>query len=107
MRRQIWEMVTARDMPTKEGHRMEKHTSGRHRSREEDGDERRDSHRHKRSRHSRDDDEEEDHPRRYTKTSDPKADLPSRLEDTPSSPKQGSKRDSWMTDPAALGIDYT
>ena len=89
-------------------HHHHRHRSGHHRSREEDEDERRDGHRHKRSRHSRDEDEEEEEGyRRHTKTLHLKADLPSPLEETPSSPKQGSKRDSWMTDPTALGIDYT
>ncbi|KAF3805143.1 Pre-mRNA-splicing factor cwf19 [Colletotrichum gloeosporioides] len=89
-----------------------------HRSRRHDEDEE-DGHRHKRSRHSRDD--EERRPRRHRdrddgrrderheKTSDPKEDLP--IPDEEATP-EGTKtttplvRDSWMTAPSALDIDY-
>lgn len=89
-----------------------KHKSSHHRSRRDDEDER-DSHRHKRSRHSRDRDDSEDRHRKHTKSSDPKEDLPLPDEEEPepqnptSGPARSSKRDSWMTAPSALDIDYT
>lgn len=101
------------------------------RSRDHDSDE--DRHRHKRSRHSRDDGEDESrhrdkrrhrsrerstdrgHDRRERrggkdikdlKQSDPKADLP--LPDEEKTPGDNTPlvRDSWMTAPSALDIDY-
>jgi hypothetical protein len=104
---------------------------GHHRSRDDDPDE--DSHRHKRSRHSRDDAADDDskhrhrhrhrsrersrdrgdrHERRETKAikdlkqSDPKEDLP--LPDEEKTPPGASPlvRDSWMTAPSAIDIDY-
>jgi hypothetical protein len=104
---------------------------GHHRSRDDDPDE--DSHRHKRSRHSRDDAADDDskhrhrhrhrsrersrdrgdrHERRETKAikdlkqSDPKEDMP--LPDEEKTPPGASPlvRDSWMTAPSAIDIDY-
>jgi hypothetical protein len=104
---------------------------GHHRSREGDSDE--DRHRHKRSRHSRDEDDEESrhrhrhrhrsrersrdrdsdrhekHPTKDIKDlkqSDPKEDLP--LPDEEKTPANATPlvRDSWMTAPSALDIDY-
>ncbi|KAK1625305.1 CwfJ C-terminus 1-domain-containing protein-like protein [Colletotrichum phormii] len=90
------------------------HRSRRH---EEDGE---DGHRHKRSRHEKDDEErrsrhrhrERDDERRtdtHEKTSDPKEDLPIPDEETPQNSKDAEAplmRDSWMTAPSALDIDY-
>ncbi|KAH6632233.1 CwfJ C-terminus 2-domain-containing protein-like protein [Chaetomium tenue] len=102
-----------------------------HRSRDDDPDE--DKHRHKRSRHSRDDPEEESrhrHRHRHRsrersrgreengrerrgtkdikdlKLSDPKEDLP--IPDEEKTPANATPllRDSWMTAPSALDIDY-
>ncbi|KAK4151002.1 CwfJ C-terminus 1-domain-containing protein-like protein [Chaetomidium leptoderma] len=105
----------------------ERGRDGRHRPRDDDVDE--DRHRHKRSRHSRDDGDEESghrhrqrrssrdqgdnrHERRGTKDtkdlklSDPKEDLP--LPDEEMTPAGATPlvRDSWMTAPSALDIDY-
>ncbi|KAH0440508.1 cell cycle control protein [Colletotrichum camelliae] len=89
-----------------------------HRSRRHDEDDE-DRHRHKRSRHSRDDEErrsrrhrDRDDGRRderHEKTSDPKEDLPIPDEEaTPEETKTTTPlvRDSWMTAPSALDIDY-
>ncbi|OHE94473.1 hypothetical protein CORC01_10193 [Colletotrichum orchidophilum] len=90
------------------------HRSRRHEENDEDG------HRHKRSRHVKDDDErrsrhghrERDDERRaetHEKTSDPKEDLPIPDEETPpdpTAPVTSLVRDSWMTAPSALDIDY-
>ncbi|KAK2731487.1 cell cycle control protein [Colletotrichum kahawae] len=89
-----------------------------HRSRRHDEDDE-DGHRHKRSRHSRDDEErrsrrhrDRDDGRRderHEKTSDPKEDLPIPDEEaTPEETKTTAPlvRDSWMTAPSALDIDY-
>ncbi|KAJ0347459.1 hypothetical protein COL154_006795 [Colletotrichum chrysophilum] len=88
------------------------------RSRRHDEDEE-DGHRHKRSRHFRDDEErrsrrhrDRDGGRRdekHEKTSDPKEDLPIPDEEaTPEETKTSTPlvRDSWMTAPSALDIDY-
>ena len=77
------------------------HHKSRHHSSREDGEER-DGHRHKRSRHSRDGEEEDrGRNRRHSKTSDPKE----MEEEEAASPPL--RRDSWMTEPSALDIDYT
>jgi hypothetical protein len=92
-----------KDKDKKHRHHHRRH----HRSRDEEGDER-DDHRHKRSRHSRHD-TEDDHDRRtrkYTKTSDPKEDLPIPDEEEPEAEPKAT-RDSWMTDPSAFEFDYT
>ncbi|KAF4781831.1 hypothetical protein HER10_EVM0003863 [Colletotrichum scovillei] len=95
----------------------DRHRQHRSRRHEEDGD---DGHRHKRSRHERDDEErrsrhrhrERDDERRtdtHEKTSDPKEDLPIPDEETPQNSKDTEAplmRDSWMTAPSALDIDY-
>ncbi len=95
----------------------------RHRSRDRDDDE--DGHRRKRSRHSReehgesshrhkhrnkDKDEDEDgdtdgEDPKYLKAHDPKEDLPLPDEEKPLA-EQGLTRDSWMTAPSAIDIDY-
>jgi len=80
------------------------HSSRHHRS----GDDEDDEHRRKRSRHSRDDDEDR-HQRRskHEKTSDPHEDLPIPDDEVPQSESTKLVRDSWMTAPSALDIDYT
>lgn len=110
-------------------HRHRHHRSHHHRSRDEEDDEH-DRHRHKRSKRSEEDDDEgsrerhhrrskhskyddqQEHERRHrksTKVSDPKEDLPLPDEEhAPSLAKETSrsKRDSWMTAPSSLEIDY-
>ncbi|GKT50562.1 pre-mRNA-splicing factor CWF19 [Colletotrichum spaethianum] len=91
-----------------------------HRSRRHDEDEE-DGHRHKRSRHSKDDEERRSRHRhrdrddghrseKHEKTSDPKEDLPIPDEETTLSDAKAADaplvRDSWMTAPSALDIDY-
>lgn len=101
-----------------------RHESDRDRDGEKDGDRHRhrhhrdeedDGHRHKRSRHSRDDEEHRSRHRhrdeRHQKTTDAKEDLPIPDEEKPPSenPVDTSKsltRDSWMTAPSSLDIDY-
>lgn len=105
-----------------------------HRSREQDQDSHEDGHRHKRSRHSRDEEDgTREHSRRHhhrhrddrhhhrdeearssqqqrahVKDSDPKADLPLPDEEISAvGANQKLARDDWMTDPSALGVDYT
>ncbi|KAK4457870.1 CwfJ C-terminus 1-domain-containing protein-like protein [Cladorrhinum samala] len=100
--------------------------SDRHRhrrSRDDDRDE--DGHRHKRSRPSREDDEERRHRRhrskdrgddrherhtkdepKYLKSSDPKESLPLPDEEMAPNDAKPLVRDSWMTAPSALDIDY-
>lgn len=112
----------------------DRHRHRRHRSRERDQDRHEDDHRHKRSRHSRDDEEDpkEEHRRHhrrhrddkdrhredgarsprqrdYMKESDPKADLPLPDEEVSAAGAKPQKlaRDDWMTDPSALGVDFT
>ncbi|GAB1319382.1 Pre-mRNA-splicing factor cwf19 [Madurella fahalii] len=108
-----------------------KERRGHHRSRDNDSDE--DGHRHKRSRRSREDDEEESrhrHRHRHRsrdrsrnrgddgtekrggtdfkdlKQSDPKEDLPLPDEEKVPTDTAPLVRDSWMTAPSALDIDY-
>lgn len=100
--------------------------SDRHRhrrSRDDDRDE--DGHRHKRSRPSREDDDERRHRRhrskdrgddrherhtkadpKYLKSSDPKESLPLPDEEMAPNDTKPLVRDSWMTAPSALDIDY-
>ncbi|KAH6856181.1 CwfJ C-terminus 1-domain-containing protein-like protein [Chaetomium sp. MPI-CAGE-AT-0009] len=113
------------------GRNGDKDRRSHHRSRDDDSDE--DRHRHKRSRHSQDEPEEESRhrhrhrhrsrehsrsredkgsERRRTKDvkdlklSDPKADLP--IPDEEKTPADATPllRDSWMTAPSALDVDY-
>ncbi|CCF33045.1 hypothetical protein CH063_05310 [Colletotrichum higginsianum] len=90
------------------------HRSRRYEEDEEDG------HRHKRSRHSKDDEERrsrhrhrdrdnERHSEKHEKTTDPKEDLPIPDEEATPQGKTADAplvRDSWMTAPSALDIDY-
>ncbi|KAH9904024.1 cell cycle control protein cwf19 [Xylariomycetidae sp. FL2044] len=112
----------------RDGHRHRNHRShGRENDQQDDG------HRHKRSRHSRDDDHDRHRESRTRergeqrgkeadvdlskqsriKVSDPKEDLPLPNEEIAAEdftkPPSTSKlvRDSWMTAPSALDIDYT
>ena len=105
--REKTEKQKSRDKGGERKHRHH-HRSSHHRSRDtEDRD--RDGHRHKRSRHSRDDDRDDDHSHRskYSKTSDPHEDLPLPDDEEPKDDTPKPKRDSWMTAPSALDIDYT
>ncbi|KAK9769665.1 putative CwfJ C-terminus 1-domain-containing protein-like protein [Seiridium cardinale] len=110
----------------RDGHR---HRHRRSREREQDEDD--DGHRHKRSRHSRDEGDSREHKRHhqhrgnehgqdgesrsterhldYVKSSDPKEDLPLPNEEITAEDARPQKlsRDDWMTDPSALGVDYT
>lgn len=97
-------------------HRKHRHRSSHHRSRHEDDDG--DAHRHKRSRHSHGAEDQgrtyRHSSRRHEKTSDPKADLPVPDEETPQRSKSPpgetttkAHRQSWMTAPDSLDIDYT
>lgn len=72
-----------------------------------------DEHRHKRSRHSRVEESGSDHRRgsrkdtKHSKATDPKEDLPLPDEEkTPLLEEAPVVRDSWMTAPSALDIDY-
>ncbi|KAK0637019.1 cell cycle control protein cwf19 [Bombardia bombarda] len=110
-----------RDQKHKHRHRRDRSSDRdrHHRTRHHGSDD--DDHRHKRSRHSRDDDAAQDesrHRHRHShrskdkdpKHSDPKEDLP--LPDEEKTPVDDSRaaaplvRDSWMTTPSALEIDY-
>jgi hypothetical protein len=102
-----------KDRDHKHRHRSSTHKSSRHddeiRSRRRDDNDR-DGHRHKRSRRSGDRDEEDRHSK-HKKASDPKNDLPLPDEEEPepvdTAKPSSSKRDSWMTAPSALDIEYT
>ncbi|KAK0627559.1 CwfJ C-terminus 2-domain-containing protein-like protein [Immersiella caudata] len=119
-----------RDRDRRSGRDREKDRDRHHRSRDHDSDD--DGHRHKRSRHSKDEDAEGDsrqkHRRRnrsrdrseerdgdrdrersgrdkYLKKSDPKEGHP--LPDEETAPNDAPLvRDSWMTAPSAIDIDY-
>lgn len=83
----------------------ERRRSKHHRHRD-DEDSTRDDHRHKRSRRSEDGKEDSDRRHKYEKASDPHEDLPLPDDEEPQrTPKL--TRDSWMTAPSALDIDYT
>ncbi|TAQ83472.1 hypothetical protein B7494_g8198 [Chlorociboria aeruginascens] len=105
--REIFEKKSSQDKDRERRKHRHHHKSKHHRSRDDEKDERRDDHRHKRVRHSGDMDEEgHDRSHRYSKSSDPKEDVPipdEEVEDV--SPVV--TRDSWMTEPSALDIDYT
>jgi hypothetical protein len=94
----------------KDGERKHRHhhRSSHHRSRD-DEDRNRDGHRHKRSRHSRDDERDNERSQRskHAKTSDPHEDLPLPDDEVPQNDTPKPVRDSWMTAPSALDIDYT
>ncbi|RDW66274.1 hypothetical protein BP6252_09909 [Coleophoma cylindrospora] len=96
-----------REKSEKDKDRKHKHRHRHHRSRHEDEREHHhDGHRDKRSRQFRDDeDEDRRRSRKHAKVSDPKEDLPIPDEEAPASP--APVRDSWMTEPSALDIDYT
>ncbi|KAK7419673.1 Pre-mRNA-splicing factor cwf19 [Neonectria magnoliae] len=85
----------------------ERHRHRRHREDDDDG------HRHKRSRHSRDDNDDGEHQSRHRHRdhkTDSNPDLPVDDEKPPSNdPSQAAKplvRDSWMTAPSSIAIDY-
>lgn len=101
-------------------HHHRHHDSGRDRHRRH-RDEDDDGHRSKRSRHSHDDDDEHKRSRRHRderhrderhhKTTDAKEDLPQPDEEKPPSQdavdtSKSLARDSWMTAPSALEVDY-
>lgn len=95
-----------RQKSEKDGERR-KHKHRHHRSRNHDGEEQ-DDHRHKRSRRSNEEDDEHEQRRsrhKHKKISDPHADLPIPDDEIPTAP--APIRDSWMTTPSALDIDYT
>ncbi|KXJ91679.1 CwfJ C-terminus 1-domain-containing protein-like protein [Microdochium bolleyi] len=110
----------------RDGHRhRDKHhrshrNDGHHRSREDDED----RHRHKRSKQSQESDERDrshrrrehrdrehgdrhSESRRHVKSTDPKEDLPLPDEEISAVDAEPLVRDSWMTAPSALDIDYT
>ncbi|KAI1774891.1 cell cycle control protein cwf19 [Hypoxylon cercidicola] len=86
-----------------------------HRRSHDRHDEDEDGHRHKRSRHAKDDERHRrrDRHRDHVKSSDAKEDLPLPDEELasedfkPSDTTSNLVRDSWMTAPSALDIDYT
>lgn len=101
-----------------------RHRHRNHNSHDRDDPENEDRHRHKRSRHSRDDDDHDREHRRpehrdrhrserdhktnpYVKKSDPKEDLPLPDEEITAQDSKMLVRDSWMSAPSALDIDYT
>jgi hypothetical protein len=84
------------------------HSSRNHRPREGNEDRNREERRHKRPRHSKDDEEERYRRRsKHEKTSDPHEDLPIPDDEVPQSESSKATRDSWMTAPSALDIEYT
>ncbi|KAI1205240.1 cell cycle control protein cwf19 [Annulohypoxylon truncatum] len=114
-----------RDRSTEREHDRDSHHS-RRRSRDRRENEDEDGHRHKRSRHSkederhsrrrhhRDDRDDSDRRDRHKKTSDPKEDLPLPDEELTAGDLEKVEgatstqvRDSWMTAPSALDVDYT
>ena len=104
----------------KDGHRSHR-SHRRHKSRERDAED--DGHRHKRSRHSREESDGAGHKRRhgrreetrhqdgdaenpkYLTPHEPKEDLPLPDEEKPLQ-EQELVRDSWMTAPSAITVDY-
>lgn len=116
-----------RDRSTDRDRDRHGHRHRHHRSQEIEEHDHEDGHRHKRSRHSRnDEDNSTEHKRHHhrhrdresrkgdrrdehLKTSDPKADLPLPDEEITAQDPMHKKlaRDDWMTDPSALGVDYT
>ncbi|KAI2611940.1 cell cycle control protein cwf19 [Hypoxylon sp. NC1633] len=112
-----------RDRSTERDHDNHHHSRRRSHGREDEDE---DEHRHKRSRHSRDDErhskhrhrredrQDSDRRDRHVKASDAKEDLPLPDEEVatedfarPSGANVSLVRDSWMTAPSALEIDYT
>ncbi|KAI5460540.1 CwfJ C-terminus 1-domain-containing protein-like protein [Mariannaea sp. PMI_226] len=97
------------------GRERERDRHDRHRRHRDDDD---DGHRHKRSRHSREDDghrsrqsHEKPHERSHEKSSDPREDLPPPDDEKAPSEDPVDRpnppvRDSWMTAPSSLDIDY-
>ena len=87
--------------------RKHKHRHRRqHRSKDEDGD--RDGHRHKRSRRSNDpEDDDSSRRKKHIKSSDPHEDLPILDDEVPQVDQPKVERDSWMTAPNALDIEFT
>ncbi|TDZ72028.1 Pre-mRNA-splicing factor cwf19 [Colletotrichum trifolii] len=94
-------------------HDRDSHRQRRSRRQEDDED----GHRHKRSRHHKDDDERRSRYRhgerddlvcddKPEKNKDPKEDLPIPDDELPAEEKKPLVRDSWMTAPSALDIDY-
>jgi len=97
------EIETLVDKDRKHKHRHRRH----HRSRDEE-DKERDGHRHKRSRHSKDPEEDDSsRSKKHTKSSDPHEDLPIPNDEVPQDNQPKIQRDSWMTAPNALDIEYT
>ncbi|KAL8381543.1 hypothetical protein RB595_005696 [Gaeumannomyces hyphopodioides] len=90
-----------------EGHRSKRSRHGHEDEAQEEGSSRhRHRHRHESpSRRHRDRDGGSDEPE-YIKSHDPKEDLPLPDEETPSAEAPPPVRDSWMTAPSALDIDY-
>ncbi|KAI1334971.1 cell cycle control protein cwf19 [Xylariaceae sp. FL0016] len=96
----------------RDGHSSSHRHRHQHRSRHDDEHDHEDGHRHKRSRHSKDDrasrDADHDSSKHtHVKTSDPKEDLPLPDEELAAADSKPLVRDSWMTAPSALDIDYT
>jgi hypothetical protein len=85
------------------------HHSSKHHRQRKDGDEDRDEdgHRRKRSRHSKDKGDDRNRMVKYTKSSDPHEDLPIPDADLPLPSTPKIVRDSWMTAPSGLDIEYT
>ena len=83
--------------------RKHKHHHRRHRQREDEED--RDRHRHKRSKHDKEDQLRSPRHHKGRRSSG----APEDLEDTTADEEQTEKlqRDSWMTEPSALDIDFT
>ncbi|KAI2609355.1 cell cycle control protein cwf19 [Hypoxylon fragiforme] len=107
-----------RDRSTERNRGSDRHTHHKSRDRHEDEDD--DGHRRKRSRHFKDDERPHRHERHrddrqksekrssHVKTSDSKEDLPLPDDELPTDDGKASLvRDSWMTAPSALEIDYT
>ncbi|KAI1382968.1 cell cycle control protein cwf19 [Hypoxylon trugodes] len=115
-----------RDRSTERDRDRDSHHHGHRRSHDHREGDDEDGHRHKRSRHSKDDDRhrrrerhrddrsDSDKRDRHVKTSDAKEDLPLPDEELvaedftkPTKATSNLVRDSWMTAPSALDIDYT
>ncbi|KAH8652780.1 CwfJ C-terminus 1-domain-containing protein-like protein [Tricladium varicosporioides] len=117
--KQLAEEKKAREKSEKGGRDREHKHRHRHRSKHHSKDDDRES---RRSKHKYDDDdskrdersskrsrrseEREERPKKHEKTSDPHEDLPLIDDEAPSrTPKL--ERDSWMTAPSAMDVDYT
>lgn len=90
--------------------RDEKDKHRRRRSRDDDSHERRRSRGHneerRKSGRSRNDAEQDNQSRESSEKLADLADIPT-VSDEASAPRATAKRDAWMTDPAALGVDFT